>query len=347
MQVLSNLVKTYDMKILKWLLYIVLFIVALLLIIPLFLPATVEISSQKGIMVSPAQVFHNVASYTDRNIWDPWLETEPGAGFTVESKPDYVGSSYTWSGKKIGSGRMVVDSVSFGKYIASNIYFGDDSEPALVEWDLEKADGGTDVTWKFTAVGKYPVERLMLNMMKGSMKKSFEKGLDNLKAYLEENPPVLSTLGEITTGRIGPVHALMLGTRGTMEEVGMQMGQMYADIMSEMNAQGLQMAGAPFCHYLSYDEETGITECLAGIPTSAKGNDSGDILSRTYPEMEVLMAVHSGPYDELSASYGKLMEYIEANQVGVAWESFEFYHTGPESEPNVTKWRTLIAFPLK
>jgi len=59
------------MKILKWLLYIVLFIVALVLIIPLLLPATVEVTSQKEIMVSPAQVFHNAASYIDRNVWDP------------------------------------------------------------------------------------------------------------------------------------------------------------------------------------------------------------------------------------------------------------------------------------
>jgi hypothetical protein len=30
----------------------------------------------------------------------------------------------------------------------------------------------------------------------------------------------------------------------------------------------------------------------------------------------------------------------------VKWESFEFYHTDPETEPNITKWETLIAFPL-
>jgi effector-binding domain-containing protein len=335
------------MKILKWLLYIVLFIVALVLIIPLLLPATVEVSSQKEIMVSPAQVFHNAASYTDRNVWDPWLETEPEAEYTLESQPDYVGSTYTWNGKKIRTGRMVVDSVSFGKYIASSIYFGDDPEPARVEWNLEKSEEGTNITWKFKADGKYPMGRLMLNMMKGSMKKSFEKGLDNLKAYLEENPPVLSSLAEITTGKIGPINALMLGTRGTMEEVGMQMEQMLTDIMSEIDNQGLQIAGAPFSHYLSYDQETGIAELRVGIPTTVKGESSGDIESRSYPEMEALMAVHSGPYDELSVSYGKLMEYIEANQVEVAWESFEFYHTDPESEPNVTKWKTLIAFPMK
>ncbi len=335
------------MKILKWLLYIVFFLVALALIIPLFLPATIEVSSEKEIMVTPVQVFHNAASYTDRNLWDPWLETEPEADFTLMSEPDYVGSTYTWNGKKIRTGKMVVDSVTFGKHIASSIYFGDDPEPARVEWDLEKTEAGTKITWRFTADGNYPMERLMLNMMKGGMEKSFEKGLANLKEYLEENPPVLSSLGEVTSGKIGPLFALMMGSKGTMEEVGAQMGQMYSEIMSEISAQGLQMGGAPFNHYLSFDQETGISEYMAGIPTLTKGKSSGDIVSRTYNEIEVLMAVHSGPYEDLSASYGKLMEYIDKNQLSVKWEPIEFYHTDPQSEPNVLKWKTVIAFPLK
>ena len=242
---------------------------------------------------------------------------------------------------------MVVDSVSFGTYIASSIYFGDDPEPALVEWDLEKTEDGTHIKWTFTADGNYPMGRIMLNMMKGSMKKSFENGLANLKEYLEENPPVLSSLGEVTTGRIGPLYALMTGAKGTMEEVGAQMGQMYMDIMNEVNSQGLQMAGAPFSHYLSFEQETGIAEYLAGIPTLTKGKSSGDIISRSYPEMETLMGVHVGPYEELPVSYGKLMEYVKDKQLEVAWESFEFYHTDPALEPNVTKWKTVIAFPLK
>jgi len=51
---------------------------------------------------------------------------------------------------------------------------------------------GTLVTWTFTADAGYPIERLMLNIMKGSLQTSFEKGFNNLKEYLEGNPPVLS-----------------------------------------------------------------------------------------------------------------------------------------------------------
>ena len=125
------------------------------------------------------------------------------------------------------------------------------------------------------------------------------------------------------------------------------MGEMYGSIMAKINTQGLQMAGPPFSHYLSYDEETGITECLVGFPTTTRGKNSEEIEARSYPEIEVIQAMHTGPYEEIPVSYGKLMEHVEANQIDVKYESFEFYYTDPESEPNITKWQTLIAFPLK
>jgi AraC family transcriptional regulator len=122
---------------------------------------------------------------------------------------------------------------------------------------------------------------------------------------------------------------------------------LYGKLMTDMESQGLQMAGAPFCHYLSFNVETGITEYLAGIPVSVKGKDAGVIKAVSYPEMEVIQAMHTGPYDDLQLSYNKLMEYIAVNQLKVTGVTFEFYLIDPSQEPDVTKWQTLIAFPLK
>ncbi len=336
-----------NMKFLKWLLYIVLAVVTLILVIPLFMPATVEISAEQEVGVSPAQVFHNAASYTDRNEWDPWLETEPEAAYTIDSRPDYVGSEYSWSGEQINTGRMVVDSVVFGKYIASQIYFGDDPDPGLVEWTLEESGSGTLITWKFTAETAYPVERLMLNLMKGQMLESFEKGLSNFAEYLEENPPVLSTLGKIEEGVISPMYTLVIPGKATMEEMGQLMEVQYGKLAAETERQQLDFAGPPFAHDLSYDEVTGITEYLAGVPVATRGKSTEEVKAKTYREIRVIQAMHSGPYHELGISYAKFMAYLEENGIEVSGESFEFYLGDPTQEPNPTKWKTLIAFPLK
>ena len=335
------------MKFLKWLLIIVLILAALVLIIPLFMPATIKVTANKEIAVSPVQVFYNVATYTDRGKWDPWLEMEPDAEWKGESKPDYVGSLFTWNGEKFGSGQEMVDSVVFGEYIGANIRFGDDPKGSLVEWNLEKTEAGTSTSWSFTADAKYPVGRLMMGIMKGSLQSSFDKGLENLKSYLESNPPVLSTTGNIERGRIAPMFALVIKSKGTMEEMSNQIPTVFEKLNKEMEAQGLQVTGAPFCYYLSFDQASGISEYLTGMHVSGKGKDAGDVKAVSYGAMDVIQAVHSGPYSDLMTSYNKIMDYIAVNQLMISGGNFEFYLTDPSMEPDITKLQTLIAFPLR
>jgi effector-binding domain-containing protein len=335
------------MKFLKWLLIIVLIIVALFLVIPLFFPATVEFSATKEIAVSPAQAFVNIVTYTQRIKWDPWLPVDPDAQWTVKARPDYVGSLYTWNGKKVGTGQEKVDSVVFGKYIAANLRFGKDTAGSLVEWTFEPSGAGTLVTWSFKDKTKYPVERLMLNIYKSGLKISFEKGLENLKTYLEAKPPVLSRIGNIERGMIAPMFTLVIKTRGTMQEMSQQIPKIYEKLFTEMYKQGLQVTGAPFCHYLTFDQASGISEYLTGIHVSGKGKNAGDIKAINYPAMDVIQAIHYGPYADLMNSYNKIMDYIAVNQIKITGESMEIYYTDPSLEPDVTKLQTLIAFPLK
>jgi effector-binding domain-containing protein len=233
------------------------------------------------------------------------------------------------------------------KYIASSIWFGDEPEPSLIEWELEPINYGTGITWKFTTEGGYPLERLALNLVKKSMAKDFDEGLENLSDYLEENPPQLNRLGEIEKTTLPPMSAMVIPGKGTMEEIAAMMGELYAKIDAGIEAQGLEMNGAPFCHFLSFDMETEISEFLAGIPVSSRGNDSNEVFAKEYGEMEVIQAMHYGPYDEFRFSYEKITDYIQANELEAVFESIEFYYTDPVAEPDVRKWRTLIVFPLK
>lgn len=335
------------MKILKWLLYIVLVLVALVLIVPLFMPSTTNIKAEQLVSVTPEQVFINAARYTDRDKWDPWLEMEPDAEMTITPNPDYVGSTYTWKGKKLNTGKMVVDSVAFGKYIAASIYFGKDPKPSLVEWKLEPAAEGTKINWSFTSEGAWPLERLWLNLFKGVMLSDFKHGLSNYKDYLDENPPALSVLGPIEPSVLPAMNAIVIEASGTMDQFGEQMAELFPRLAAEQEAKGLEMAGPPFSHYLSYDEETGVAQYLVGIPITGKAKNSGDIKFKSYKEMPVIQAVHTGPYEGLHQSYGKLMEYVEDNAIDLKMEAFEIYLTDPMAEPDVTRWQTLIAMPLK
>lgn len=132
-----------------------------------------------------------------------------------------------------------------------------------------------------------------------------------------------------------------------MEEMSQLIPQIYEKLFKEADKQGLQITGAPFCHYLSFDQASGISEYFTGIHVSGKGKDAGEIKALSYPAMDVIQAIHYGPYSDLMTSYNKIMEYIAVNQIMITGENLEIYNTDPSLEPDVTKLQTLIAFPLR
>jgi effector-binding domain-containing protein len=335
------------MKALRIILIIVVVLLAAVLIVPLFSPATAEVSSETEISLEPADIFPMVASFTDREKWDPWVTQDSTTKVTINPKPGYVGSTYAWDGEKLGTGRMEVISVVENQKIESSLWFGNVETPSQVEWDFKPVDNGTLVTWSFSQKTTYPIGRLGMMFGKVFLKKSFDLGLANLKEYLESMPRKSSGLGDITVATLPPMTALVIEGGGTMESIGEQMGAMYQKLYTEAAKQQLEITGPPFALYLDYDESTGYSNFLAGVSVKSPGVDAGDVKARSYPGMSAVQAIHKGPYEEFEDSYEQLESYIETNQMQVKGEVFEFYQIGMMTESDPTKWETLIAFPLR
>ena len=335
------------MKALKVILIIVGLLVAAILIVPLFTPSPAEVSVETTIALEPSDLFPNVASFVGRELWDPWLAQDSTADAKIGPKPDYVGSTYSWKGEKVGTGRMEVISVKENEYIESNLWFGNVETPSLVEWTFEPVDGGTRVVWSFSQETTYPIGRLAMMFGKGFLKRSFELGLANLKDLLESMPEKSSALGAISIEPMPAMLVLVADGAGTMETIGEQLGELYGLLYTEAGKQQLDIAGAPFVHYLDFDESTGFSNYRAGIIVNKTGSDAGKVKAVSYPEMKVVQAMHTGPYEEFTLSYGKMDSYIRDNGLDVTGEAFEFYVIGMMTESDNTKWETLIAFPLK
>lgn len=335
------------MKALKIIGIIVAVLVAALLIIPLFSPATVVVSSEKTIELAPEQVFPTLATFANREAWDPWVAKDSTVRVTIESDPGFVGSTYEWEGEEVGSGKMEVISVEEPGYISSHIWFMGAEDPAHVEWNLEDLDGATNAVWSFTTDVTYPFGRLGMMIGKGFLKKDFEAGLSNLKSYLEANPPKVSLLGPITNEVQKPFEALVAKGAGTMEEMAQSIGQLYGMVMAEVEKQGLEMAGPAFIHYLDYDEETGFANFLAGVQVNKPGRDAGEVKAASYDEMNVVQGLHTGPYEKFEESYIQLGMHVSENALDVTGEAFEFYIVDMREVDDPSKYQTIIAFPLK
>ena len=335
------------MKALRVILIIVIVLVAAILIVPLFSPATATVSAETTINKDVNRIFPGVASFMDRDQWDPWLTQDSSAEATIESSAAYVGSTYAWIGDKVGTGRMEVISVKENEYIESNLWFGEVDEPALVEWRFEPVDGGTHVTWSFSQETAYPIGRLGMMFGKIFLTQSFELGLANLKEWMEAMPEKSSALGPISVETMPAMFALVADGAGTMETIGEQLGQLYGLLFMEAGTQQLQISGAAFVHYLDYDEASGFSNYRAGIPVDKMGKDAAQVKAVAYPEMGVVQALHTGPYEEFVSSYEQLGAYVESNNLEISGEAFEHYQVGMQTESDPALWETLIAFPLK
>ena len=335
------------MKALKIILIIVGVLVAALLIVPLFSPATAEVSAEIEIAVEPSQIFPGVASFKGRHLWDPWVTQDSTSDVKIESKPGYVGSTYSWKGEKVGTGKMEVISVKENQYIESSLWFGEVETPSLVEWSFEPVDGGTHVVWSFAQETTWPIGRLGMMFGKVFLKKSFELGLSNLKEIAESMPKSTSSLGTISLETQKPMMALVADGAGTMETIGEELGRLYGLVYAEVEKQQLQVSGPAFVLYLDFDEATGHSNYRAGFMVDKAGNTAGDVAAVEYPEMKVVQAMHTGPYEEFINSYEKIDQYIQSNGLEISGQAFEFYNTGMMTESDNSLWETLIAFPVK
>jgi len=335
------------MKALKVIGIIIGVLVAAILIVPLFVSSPAVVSARIEIALEPEQIFPSVASFDGRDKWDPWLTADSTASAKIVSKSAYVGSTYAWEGVAVGTGKMEVISVEENAYIESHLWFGAVEEPALVEWNFEQVDGGTQVVWTFTQDTKYPIGKL--GMMFGAMflEKSFNTGLEQLKELMEANPPQKSYLGAISIEVQAEFAAMVTEGAGTMEELAVSLGELYGLIYGEVGKQQLEISGPAFVHYLDYDESTGFSNYLPGVKVKASGKKAGKVRPVVYPEMKVVQAIHTGPYEKFIESYTTLGAYIEANGLEVTGSGFEFYIVNAQSESDPDKWQTLIAFPLK
>lgn len=319
------------MKFLKWFVIIIGILLAVFLIVAAIVPKSIQVKAETEITLSPEKLFHAVASYTDRELWDPWVSADSTSKAEYNRVDAYIGSGYTWEGEKTGIGRMQIDTVSYGEYIGASIFFREGNNPSLVEWFFEPTDLGTKVTWQFSAEGKYPVERLMINLMKSGLQKSLDTGLANLKTHFEKTGVSLSSYGNIKVVDLESINAMVSGTSGTMEEITGQIESLFEKVMKEVNAQKLEIRGVPFGYYYNYNMENNTSSAYFGIPVGSAGKPTADAIFVSLPSSKAVMISHTGPYEEVGPAYEKLMKYIQENELTGTWEAFEFYQNDPMS----------------
>jgi effector-binding domain-containing protein len=334
------------MKILKWFLITILVIVALFLSIAAFVPKNRVFTQSIEIKSSPRVIFMHINSLQNWEKWSPFQEADPNMT-SVYSGPEFgVGNRQEWESKKNGDGALeIIESINEHKVVFA-LDFG--VEDIYQTWfTLERSPDFTTVTWVSKMDNlSYPMGRLMMAIFKSQMEATFQKGLENLKRIVEEQPADC-IVGEVEVMEYAPRTVLAISSTVTSEQIVAFLQQSFTTIMGIVEANKLSAVGVPIAIYEG-DETTiewGVTAAVQINKVPQKLPQS--VQSLILPATKVVCVIHTGSYQTASDSYYKLLDYITANNLEISGDSWEEYLTDPEEVSDPMQLQTKICFPVK
>jgi effector-binding domain-containing protein len=169
----------------------------------------------------------------------------------------------------------------------------------------------------------------------------FEQNISKMegKEIVEENNI------QVTVEEVQKTQILSIRKKIEMQNIGMEMGSIYGELMSYIGKNNIKMSGIPIAIYHAWSDTINDIEC--GIPVDGKVTGTDLIkVSETYSG-KIATAIHFGAYDKVYNTWMAIDKYIKDNNLeenGACWEE---YITDPSTEKDSTKWQTKLCQPIK
>jgi effector-binding domain-containing protein len=150
---------------------------------------------------------------------------------------------------------------------------------------------------------------------------------------------------EVELKEIDPQPMVSIRTSCKVAEIGAVLAEILPEVYYYLNKRGIPPAGPPFTRYHSFDGAT--CEVEAGMPVAEAQPGEGRIAAGELPGGTVACTVHVGPYEELPSAHDAVDEWLKENgkkSRGPQWES---YLTDPGEEPDPSKRKTELLWPVR
>ena len=119
----------------------------------------------------------------------------------------------------------------------------------------------------------------------------------------------------------------------------------YAGAAAELDASVVEPTGPPGGMYDDSLFQAGRGRCVVYRPTD-RPPSSGRVHPVTLPPVELAVATHPGPHDDIDVTYGQLGAWLVSNALRVAGPVRETYLVGPRDTDQPAAWRTEIGWPV-
>ncbi|MEL7001992.1 MAG: SRPBCC family protein [Bacteroidota bacterium] len=276
--------------------------------------------------------------------WSPWLIMEPEA--TVEVADD--AKSYSWTGKRVGEGKMAITNENGQKSIDYDLTFLKPwKSEAKVRFELEEKGDSTKVTWFMDSSLPFFLF-WMKKMTEAFVGMDYERGLNMLKDYVET--------GDVPTeldfkGRDSYRGCQYVGVKSecSMKNVGPSMEKDFEKLHSWVKDNSDNVADKPFSIYHKWDMVKDKVVYTSGIPVkNLPDNVPPGMVKGSIPSTSVYTIGHKGPYRHLGNAWttGYNMKQNKVFKMNNKVDTFETYVSDP-SEVSENELITEVHFPVK
>lgn len=298
------------------------------------------------ISASPEKVFETIGNYNTWKSWSPWLILEPEASVNVADD----GKSYSWEGKKVGSGEMKITGEEPGKKLDMDLTFLKPwKSKAKVWFELEETKDASTTNLSWFMESSMPFFMFwMVKSMSAYIGMDYERGLNMLKDYIETGsvPTKLSL-----EGIKNYPGCKYVGIRKScpIDQVSNEMSKDFEKLTKWIHENTENIADVPFSIYHKWDLVKGQVDYTSGIPVKEiPSNISGGFISGQIPGTKVYSISHSGPYKHLGNAWSAGYNLIQNKEFksNKKIPPFEMYPKDPSTTAE-NDLITIIHFPTK
>jgi uncharacterized protein YndB with AHSA1/START domain/predicted transcriptional regulator YdeE len=264
----------------------------------------IELEKSVEIDASVEKLFAIISDLANWRPWNPWLITDSEAAVDVESG----GKSYSWNGKRTGSGRMQIISEQRPSSVELDLTFLKPFKShAKVGFKIEPHGEGSKVTWSMQS--SLPFFMLfMKNMMTTMIGMDYERGLTMLKDYAESGS-VPSRIVERGESAYPGCKYVGISTECPLSEIGPRMSADFDKLREWQASAGIRAAADPFTTYRKWELAKGRVSYTCGIPVETlPANLPASLETGEIPQLKTYVLEHVGPYRHLGNAWSAGMQ---------------------------------------